>query len=105
MEKKKEVLMFKIITLGESGVGKTSIIKRYVHNIFDTDCLSTIGINFSFKEVERKGKKIQLKFYDTAGQERYNSISKNQINSSNGILLIMKLVIKMEVMQKKLLMI
>ena len=77
MENNEETIIFKIITLGESGVGKTSIIKRYVHNIFDTDCLSTIGINFSFKEVERKGKKIQLKFYDTAGQEKYRALNKN----------------------------
>ena len=91
MENNEETIIFKIITLGESGVGKTSIIKRYVHNIFDTDCLSTIGINFSFKEVERKGKKIQLKFYDTAGQEKYRSLTKSYYKNAEGVLFVFSL--------------
>ena len=91
MEKNEEIIIFKIITLGESGVGKTSIIKRYVHNIFDIDCLSTIGINFSFKEVERNGRKIQLKFYDTAGQEKYRSLTNSYYKNAEGVLFVFSL--------------
>ena len=58
MSKSNEIT-FKLITLGNSGVGKTSIIKRYVYNIFETDNMATIGINFSFKELTLKnGKKV-----------------------------------------------
>ena len=56
--KKKEGLKtFGIITLGESGVGKTSIIRRYVYDLFDRNFLSTIGMSFSFKDIILKNKK------------------------------------------------
>ena len=68
-KKKQEVDAMKVITLGESGVGKTAIIRRYIHNIFDNNNLSTIGLNFSFKEIKLKeGNTINLKLIDTAGQ-------------------------------------
>ena len=91
MDKNEEIVIFKIITLGESGVGKTSIIKRYVHNIFDSDCLSTIGLNFSFKEVEKNGKKYQIKFLDTAGQEKYRALTKSYYKNAEGVLFIFSL--------------
>ncbi len=88
-----------LLTLGNSKVGKTCFILRYCEEKFSENYINTIGLDYRFKNVILpNNKKVKICFYDTAGQERYNSISKNQINSSNGILLIMKLVIKMEVM-------
>ena len=46
----KNEIMFKIITLGDSGVGKTSIIRQYANNIFDENFLSTVGVGFAFKD-------------------------------------------------------
>ena len=85
----KEELVFKIITLGDSGVGKTSIIRRYVYNDFDMNNMSTIGLNFAFKDVTLKnGVKIKLKIIDTAGQEKYRSLSRNYIKNAEGVLFV-----------------
>ena len=79
----------KIITLGESGVGKTSIIRRYIHNIFDENNLSTIGLNFSFKEVKLKdGNIINLKLIDTAGQEKYRALAKSYFKNVDAALFV-----------------
>ena len=79
----------KIITLGESGVGKTSIIRRYIHNIFDENNLSTIGLNFSFKEVKLKdGNIINLKLIDTAGQEKYRALAKSYFKNVDAVLFV-----------------
>jgi len=83
---------FKIITLGDSGVGKTSIIKRYCEKKFDDNNQSTIGINFSYKEmnVDKKNKKIKikLKLIDTCGQEKYKSLSKAYYRNADAALFV-----------------
>ncbi len=76
--KKKQIPEFRIITLGDSGVGKTSIIKRYCENKFEDNISSTLGINFSIKEIIiDKKDKIHLKLIDTCGQEKYRSLAKS----------------------------
>ena len=88
----KDSIEFKIITLGDSGVGKTSIIKRYVYNKFDYNTINTIGISYSFKDVILpNGQKIQLKLIDTAGQEKYKSLSKSYFKHANGVFFIFSL--------------
>ena len=85
----KEVKSFKVITIGDSNVGKTSIIRRYIYNVFDDKTMSTIGLSFSFKEVELKnGYKITLKIVDTAGQEKYRSLTKSYFKNSDGVLFV-----------------
>ena len=65
---KESNLTFSIIIIGDAGVGKTSIYRRYVYETFDQNTLSTIGLQFSFKDVELNNKKIiKLKLIDTAG--------------------------------------
>ena len=74
---KKDINLFKIIILGESDVGKTSIINRFTKNEFNANNASTIGINYSNKEMIINNKnKITLKILDTAGQERYIALAK-----------------------------
>ena len=89
-KQKKEIIdTMKVITLGECGTGKTSIIRRYVHNIFDENNLSTIGVNFSFKEIKLKdGNTISLKLIDTAGQEKYRSLAKSYFNNADAVLFV-----------------
>ena len=74
-ENYKNILECKIITLGEVGVGKTSIIRRFVDGVFKKDEISTLGIQFSFKNLELDGnRKIKLSLIDTSGQEKYRSL-------------------------------
>ena len=88
MSKKKEKIdKINIITLGNSSVGKTSLIQRYVDEIFK-DTLATIGFNTKFKtKILSNGEKLKVYFYDTSGQEKYNSLSFNYIKNCHGILL------------------
>ena len=68
----------KVVLIGESGVGKTSIILRYMTNTFNQSLNSTSGANFSTKKIylEEEKKSIKFELWDTAGQERYRSLAK-----------------------------
>ena len=81
--------IFKIITLGDAGVGKSSIITRYTNGTFEVDTLPTVGLGFSFKEVTLKdGVKIKLKLIDTAGQEKYKSLAKSYYKNAQGVIFV-----------------
>ena len=67
----------KVTLIGDSSVGKTSIINRYCKNIFDQSIGSTLGANYSQKIIEKDGKKIRLDLWDTAGQEKYRAIGRH----------------------------
>ena len=68
---------FKIVLIGESGVGKTSIISQFVDQIFEDDLQTSTGGSFSSKTLTfNNGKTIKLEIWDTAGQERYRSLTK-----------------------------
>ena len=83
---KKCQLNFRIITLGESGVGKTSILKRFLYNQFDFNSLSTLGLSFSYKDIILKNnEKVQLKLIDTGGQEKYRSLAKSYFKNADGV--------------------
>ena len=82
-----EPITIRILALGNSKVGKTSYIIRNVKDIYEIH-LSTIGFNIQIKKIELKnGKKVNVKFYDTSGQERYHSLAPNFIKTTDGILL------------------
>ena len=66
----------KLILLGESGVGKTSIISRYVNDNFDPNVISSSTVSYVGKTIEKKNKKIKLNIWDTIGQEKFRAISK-----------------------------
>lgn len=83
-----ENLTFKILTLGESGVGKTCILRRYVEDKFNKNHLATIGIDFKTKSIPIGDKIVRLKIWDTAGQERFRNITKQYFKEADGILLI-----------------
>lgn len=79
---------FKILTIGESGVGKTCILLRYTDNKFSKHHLTTIGIDFKTKIVNYYSKKIKLYIWDTAGQERFRNIAQQYYNGADGIFLV-----------------
>ena len=79
----------KIILLGENGVGKTSIIKRYIDNKFNPDIQNeTLGSNYFTKVIKNNKENYRLKIWDTNGQEKYHSVTKLFIQGSNIVLLI-----------------
>ena len=81
-------LKFKIIVIGESRVGKTSLIKRYTKDQFGGVYLTTVGIDFQNKTIEIEDKKVKLQVWDTAGQERFRNVAKNYFQSTQGFLLV-----------------
>jgi len=78
----------KILVLGESTVGKSCLLLRYVDNTFSGDFMATVGIDFKFKTVLNKDQLIKLQIWDTAGQERFKSITYGFFRGSHGILLV-----------------
>ena len=80
-------LKLKIMILGESMVGKTSVINRYVSDKFVERYLCTIGIDFQEKVIKKKDKVIKLQIWDTAGQERFRNVAKSYFQSSNGFII------------------
>ena len=85
MEKELEI---KCILLGESGVGKTSIISRYVNDVFDPNNLSSSTVCYAGKKIEKNNRKIKLNIWDTIGQEKFRSISKMFINDTKIAILV-----------------
>ena len=67
----------KVTLIGESSVGKTSIINRYTKNSFTNEMESTLGANYSQKKIILHGKKIRMDLWDTAGQEKYRAIGRH----------------------------
>ena len=82
-------LLYKILLLGDSSVGKTCFLMRYTDNTYQEIHMSTIGIDNKFKDVELEdGKKVKIQIWDTAGQDRFRSITRNYYKGANGIVLI-----------------
>ena len=86
--KDKDEKAIKVILLGESGVGKTSIIRRYINNEFSQYSESTLGTTFLVKEIVKKNIIYRLIIWDTSGQEKYHSVTNLFINNSNIVILI-----------------
>ncbi|OHT09240.1 Ras-related protein RABE1e [Tritrichomonas foetus] len=79
---------YKIITLGDAGAGKTSLVLRYTRNVFDPNLSTTIGANFVTVPVDYNHQDIELELWDTAGQERYRSVLPLYSQGSSAILLV-----------------
>ena len=90
-EENKDKYEFKIVTLGDPGVGKTSIFRRFVEDNFDPNQLSTLGINLSTKILKIKNKELVLKLIDTGGQEKYRAIAASYFRRADVILFVFDL--------------
>nr|XP_038035650.1 ras-related protein Rab-15 isoform X1 [Anas platyrhynchos] len=87
MAKQYDVL-FRLLLLGDSGVGKTCLLCRFTDNEFHPAHISTIGVDFKMKTIEVDGIKVRIQIWDTAGQERYQTITKQYYRRAQGIFLV-----------------
>ena len=81
-------VLFKIILVGDTSVGKTNIINKYIKNEFHEDFCATIGVEFSHKQFIIDNHKIKAQIWDTAGQERYKSITKAYYKGAKGAFIV-----------------
>jgi Ras-related protein Rab-11A len=88
MEGDKIDLIIKIVTVGESSVGKTNLLLRFMRNEFDQAQRPTIGMDFFTKELTDDEYSIKVQFWDTAGQEKYKSLASAYYKVSNGVILV-----------------
>lgn len=79
---------FKIILIGDSDVGKTSLMTRYTDQTFVPSTLSTIGVDFKIKTIDVDGSRVKLQIWDTAGQERFRAMVSNYYRGAHGIFIV-----------------
>lgn len=84
--------LFKVLLVGQPGVGKTSIVDRYAKGLFPENHLSTIGVDYRVKTVQiSNGKLVKLQLWDTAGQERFRSVTTQYFRGSNAVIFVFAL--------------
>ena len=88
MEKESYDLLFKLILIGDSCVGKSNILLKYLKNEFDPNSRATVGVEFDTKNIIINNKKIKIQIWDTAGQERYRSITSAYYKGAKGALIV-----------------
>nr|ABD65430.1 Rab3 [Suberites domuncula] len=83
--------MYKVLIVGNSGVGKTAFLVRYCDDTFSPSFVATVGIDFKVKSLFRQDKRIKLQIWDTAGQERYRTITTAYYRGAMGFILMFDL--------------
>ena len=87
MEEDPILTNLKILIIGESGVGKSSLLLRFTDDQFDPDQEATIGVDFKVKVIDNNGNKVKLAIWDTAGQERFRSLTTAFFRDAMGFIL------------------
>ena len=77
-----------LLIIGDSTVGKTSILSRFVNGIFNSNYLATVGLDSFTKDEIIDDKTVRIKIWDTAGQERYKSLTKGFFRNAEGVMLV-----------------
>ncbi|GBG82785.1 hypothetical protein CBR_g36316 [Chara braunii] len=80
--------LFKVVLIGDSGVGKSNLLSRFTRNEFCLESKSTIGVEFATRSIQVDGKTIKAQIWDTAGQERYRAITSAYYRGALGALLV-----------------
>ncbi|PON49822.1 Small GTP-binding domain containing protein [Parasponia andersonii] len=80
--------LFKLVLIGDSGVGKSNILSRFTRNEFCLESKSTIGVEFATRTLQVEGKTVKAQIWDTAGQERYRAITSAYYRGAVGALLV-----------------
>ena len=84
MEEENYEMMFKVVLVGDSFVGKTNIMSKYLKNEFHEDSKATVGVEFGSKQFKVEGHLVKAQIWDTAGQERYKAITSAYYKGAKG---------------------
>mmetsp|Transcript_35141 Transcript_35141/g.71640 ORF Transcript_35141/g.71640 Transcript_35141/m.71640 type:complete len:131 (+) Transcript_35141:108-500(+) len=80
--------LFKLVLIGDSGVGKSCLLLRFADNAFTDSYISTIGVDFRFRTVKVEKHTVKLQIWDTAGQERFRTITSAYYRGADGIIMV-----------------
>ncbi|CAE6430590.1 hypothetical protein ACGC1H_004938 [Rhizoctonia solani] len=80
--------LFKVVLIGDSGVGKSNLLSRFTRNEYNVESKSTIGVEFATRSINVDGKTVKAQIWDTAGQERYRAITSAYYRGAVGALLV-----------------
>lgn len=80
--------LFKVLLIGDSGVGKSCLLLRFADDSYTESYISTIGVDFKIRNFTLEGKKIKLQMWDTAGQERFRTIISSYYRGAHGIIIV-----------------
>ncbi|PWN36675.1 GTP-binding protein ypt1 [Meira miltonrushii] len=80
--------LFKLLLIGDSGVGKSCLLLRFADDSYSESYISTIGVDFKIRTVELEGKTVKLQIWDTAGQERFRTITSSYYRGAHGIIVV-----------------
>ncbi|TKR58004.1 hypothetical protein L596_030633 [Steinernema carpocapsae] len=80
--------LFKLLIIGDSGVGKSSLLLRFADNTFSPNYITTIGVDFKIRTINVDGQKVKLQIWDTAGQERFRTITSTYYRGTHGVIVV-----------------
>lgn len=80
--------LFKLLLIGDSGVGKSCLLLRFADDTYTDSYISTIGVDFKIRTIEVDGKTVKLQIWDTAGQERFRTITSSYYRGAHGIIVV-----------------
>jgi len=80
--------LYKLLLIGDSGVGKSCILLRFADDAFTENFISTIGVDFKIKNINIEGKRVKLQIWDTAGQERFQTITTSYYRGAHGLIIV-----------------
>ncbi|XP_074641782.1 ras-related protein Rab-35-like [Tubulanus polymorphus] len=80
--------LFKLLIIGDSAVGKSSLLLRFSDNVFSGTYVTTIGVDFKIRTVDVNGERVKLQIWDTAGQERFRTITSTYYRGTHGVIVV-----------------